>query len=499
MSVDYKNLRVHPFTGQKNPKQFTDVGQGNVGGTYFTVEHHDDMNADGFFLPEGIYYNPSDPTNLVIKDFLSGVPMAEVARTTNPSGNEYRADYDAPDPYRNTGFVECNASDLGKHLKVTYKGTGLLNNTQNYVNQLINGNINGDLSIGGTSLSSVISKARKSLSRQAIMNMKRVTTLGAHPPFGAWSVAGDGNGVLVAVQTDATRIIKRSTDNGATWADIGAHPWTSGNQPRQILYANGKFIIAGDSALLGYSTNGGVSWTSVSPSVNASSTLSRISYANGLYLIAGLVCKDGSSHPCMISSSDGITWTTHVISSSVTADCSDILFRGGTYFATVSDGYVYTSTDLTTWTRGIQWYTSTGLLAYMAQSATTMIIMGSTFNYTGGIFVLKYSKNNGASWSDSETYGVVKDDSGTDLATGQNLILAVSYEQNSDLFILSSKITGSNYCLFISPDGITWTRAAKMLDDVGSGTVISNPILYSQGKFFAPSTTFLLVGDGEVW
>jgi len=71
--------------------------------------------------------------------------------------------------------------------------------------------------------------------------------------------ANDGGNNWLGVALN--RIIK-STDNGATWTDLGAKN-APGGTPNwyQIAYGNGKWVKAGQSGWVGSSTNLGSTWT----------------------------------------------------------------------------------------------------------------------------------------------------------------------------------------------------------------------------------------------
>ena len=73
------------------------------------------------------------------------------------------------------------------------------------------------------------------------------------------SAANDGGNNWLATSYDR---LLRSTDNGATWTDLGQKPTPGGVKNfYQIAYGNGFWVIGGQSGWIGSSTDNGSTWT----------------------------------------------------------------------------------------------------------------------------------------------------------------------------------------------------------------------------------------------
>ena len=108
--------RRNPFTGAVNSILIEDEPH--------TVEFHPELNAYGFFSNEGIVLDTGEPVVLT-EDNSALTPFVEIPRISAPNAGQFRADYDA-EGYYNTGFVNCNSSDVGKAVLWTYRGTGTI-------------------------------------------------------------------------------------------------------------------------------------------------------------------------------------------------------------------------------------------------------------------------------------------------------------------------------------------------------------------------------------
>lgn len=99
--------------------------------------------------------------------------------------------------------------------------------------------------------------------------------------------------------------ILRSTDSGVTWSSIGSPITTPG-----MLIGNGLGrwlaipILFSSTAVLGVSTDGGVSWSTLSPNGGPASS---VNLRNGAWDSSGALIMIGgdSTHSVMYSSTDG--------------------------------------------------------------------------------------------------------------------------------------------------------------------------------------------------
>jgi len=90
-----------------------------------TIEFISEIGKHGFFANESIELrNPS--TVSVIEDDTAAFVFTEVSKLTAPSTGEYRVSFDA-EGFFNTGFIECNAADVGREVLLGYHGLGTIN------------------------------------------------------------------------------------------------------------------------------------------------------------------------------------------------------------------------------------------------------------------------------------------------------------------------------------------------------------------------------------
>jgi hypothetical protein len=115
-----------------------------------------------------------------------------------------------------------------------------------------------------------------------------------------------GQGVFIAIATGATTT-RRSTDGGQTWTAGGALPatstWTS------IAYGKNIFVaVSSDGAVSpAYSVNSGVTWSSIGIAGWLNQTVTAVRYGQGIF------AATNSTSNNMVSSEDGINWTTRAI------------------------------------------------------------------------------------------------------------------------------------------------------------------------------------------
>lgn len=169
---------------------------------------------------------------------------------------------------------------------------------------------------------------------------------------GYWyDITGDTTGntlVLVGDSINASYAIKTSLDAGATWSQsnfsVAAH-WTG------IVYGNGLFVAVGSNGSTEYVSHSidGVTWSTAATLPNVSTTtLDRILYGNGVFLITG----DNTNF--VLLSTDGITWTSHPLP--VTVSPYGAKFVAGKF---VIPPYNNISTTLLESLNGIDWIETT--------------------------------------------------------------------------------------------------------------------------------------------
>jgi hypothetical protein len=134
--------RYDPFTDEVRPVEIVDEQH--------IVSYYDNVGRYGFYCNEAIQL--TQPSSLTVKKASDSSLYEEVGRTTAPGANQFRADYDNLG-YRNTAFVEMNASQIGVEILVSYRGLGTRNGVSFRLNRDFNlpGNANaeGTFTTGG--------------------------------------------------------------------------------------------------------------------------------------------------------------------------------------------------------------------------------------------------------------------------------------------------------------------------------------------------------------
>ena len=131
-------------------------------------------------------------------------------------------------------------------------------------------------------------------------------TPGGALPAGTYTSVTYGQGVWVAVTTGATTTAY-SDDGGVTWTAGGALPasstWVS------VTYGKNKFIaVSSDGAVSpAYSVNKGVTWSNTGVAGWLNQTVTNVRYGQGVFVATNSTANN------MVSSEDGINWTTRAI------------------------------------------------------------------------------------------------------------------------------------------------------------------------------------------
>jgi len=126
------------------------------------------------------------------------------------------------------------------------------------------------------------------------------------PGSGTYSSVAYGQERWVAT-TIGDAITAYSTDGGATWTAGGGLP--SSSNWLSVTYGANKFIAVSDDGTKSpaYSVNGGATWSSTGVTGWLNQTVTRVTYGQGVFV----ACNSTSNN--MVSSEDGINWTTRAI------------------------------------------------------------------------------------------------------------------------------------------------------------------------------------------
>ena len=209
------------------------------------------------------------------------------------------------------------------------------------------------------------------------------------------------------------------------WTSTNALDWTQRRAEYLygITWANGYFVAVGWSGSILTSVDG-ITW--LDRISETSVQLNAISYANGLFVVAG-----GSfTNSALLTSTDAIHWTNRTFTSDV---LTGVAYGNGTFAAVGYDFYGNVSVSLTSpdganWTRNVvpqSWYTS-GVCFDQGK----FVLAGN-----GGI----YTSTNGIDWVNQ-------------YAEPPNGLLAVASLDASFVAV------GGAGAVITSPDGTNWTR-----------------------------------------
>jgi hypothetical protein len=165
------------------------------------------------------------------------------------------------------------------------------------------------------------------------------------PENNTWEDIAFSNGVFVAVSSDGTNRVMRSTDNGNTWTAIAA---SQANSWRSVAGdGTNKFVAVSSDGTnrVMLSTDGGQTWANQS-AASAAGWI-RVRYVNNIW-----IAVDGSN--AGMRSSDGITWTL-LTAAFGGGQPKAVGFGAGRYVIGGSDLNVnplWTSTDGINWSQG---------------------------------------------------------------------------------------------------------------------------------------------------
>lgn len=202
-----------------------------------------------------------------------------------------------------------------------------------------------------------------------------------------------------------------------------------------IKYASSLFVaVGGDIHMYILTSSDGISWTSYNLDMLPGNRLSR-------------VCNDGSGtwvavgvSNTIVRSTDGITWTSIPNGASV-VNLTGIAFGNSVFVATASDGNVFTSSNGTSWTER-----TTGA----ADQLLDVVFGGSLFVAVGGSGQI-YTSSNGISWT---------------ARTSPSIQTWTGVAYSGSQFMIVGNPSGNPYIpTAYSSDAITWTGGSN----VGSG------------------------------
>lgn len=258
-------------------------------------------------------------------------------------------------------------------------------------------------------------------------------------PAGDWKDVIWGGLSVGFVAIGDTNVSAFSRD-GKTWVSGGALP---NNSAWLGMAASSSRVVASgnDSVnLLASSTDGGVSWSTVSNGVAVNVAVGG-TFGGGLFSFIG---QSGN-----ISSPDGTTWTEHLSGpNNSSAPGINTVVYNGSYFTALRGGNIWTSPDAATWTFH-------GLVLPLTGSNPVMAFQGGVFAALSASDAA--SSPDGFNWT-SQSTGV----------TG----VAASIVASGKTFVAC--FTAGSRTVVASPDGVAWTVNSNALP-VGTWRALASP------------------------
>ncbi len=238
-------------------------------------------------------------------------------------------------------------------------------------------------------------------------------------------------------------------------ADLGWTYRTSGtsNTLWGVAYGNSTFVIVGQGGTI-LTSSDGITWTSRS---GTSSHLYGVSYTNSTFMAVG---ESGT----ILTSSDGITWTLRT--SGTSSLLRGVIYGNSTFVAVGDLGTILTSSDGTSWTSRTSGTSSN--LRGITYGNSTFVTVGDS-----GII---FTSSDGITWT-SRTSG-----------TYYNLY-GVSYTNSTFVAV------GNGGIIFTSSDGITWTSRTSGTSNSLRGITYGNSTFMAVGD----SGTILTSSDEITW
>jgi hypothetical protein len=241
-----------------------------------------------------------------------------------------------------------------------------------------------------------------------------------------WTSVAYGNGVWIAISTNGTNRVMRSTNDGVTWSAIAA---AEANDWRSVAYGNGVWIAVSSNGTnrVMRSTDDGLTWSAIA--ATEANFWRSVAYGNGVWIA---VSENGTNR-VMRSTDDGLTWSAILVSSN---EWYSVAYGNGVWIAVGRTGSnrIMRSTD-----GGLTWNNITGTLGEWISIAygNGVWIAISTF----GANRMIRSTDNGLTWS---AITIAESNQWQSITYGNNTWIAVG-------------IINTNRVMRSIDEGITWT------------------------------------------
>lgn len=306
-------------------------------------------------------------------------------------------------------------------------------------------------------------------------NMPSLSNISQGSSSGPRFWGANGLNIMVSVQGlafSSSNSISFSTNGGLSYSTVQIDA-TNTDAIRDVSYGNGLWIVCGDNGGL-YSSANGTTWTKIN---GVSGQHDKARYANGRWILLGQTTR--------FYSTNGVTWTAGTGSTPGTS-MYDLQYVGNnTWIAIYNSGNILRSTD-----NGNSWTTVSpggGTNYALASDLSGNVVLG---NVAGNY---RYSTNYGQTW----TAGGVP----SGISTSFNIYGIIYYGGN---FIFASQISGNQLSYLRTVGGTTFSmtpNASLGINPVPSLGSLSDPSMLRvvDGRIFKSegTTTFYVTYAGQ--
>lgn len=208
---------------------------------------------------------------------------------------------------------------------------------------------------------------------------------------------------------------------------------------KDVAYGNGVYVLIGEDATIASSTDA-INWT-IRRMSTVNISLNGIAFADGKFVAVGSGTPTNINAGLILTSTDGITWTTNeTVASSLTAVFTDVIYGNGMWLIPASASRALTSTDGSNWT---------------IRDAGTVPLQGT---FGGGKFVFTNGNNSvvvttdGVNWTRVAVAGAV----------GGNTPFVNSVTYANGKFVAMVRDSNFNALSYTSTDGVSWTAGSTI-------------------------------------
>ena len=272
------------------------------------------------------------------------------------------------------------------------------------------------------------------------------------------------------------------------------NPLPTANRVNAMIYANGRFMGVDSGGEILTSTNG-LDWTI--RDCGYSCGLDGIAFGNGLYVAVG--CQDvyspgeADGYPFVLTSPDGVTWTSQSVGVSAPGALLSVCFGSGTFVAVGSGGMpsIWSSPDGTNWNAqgpaGLAGDLGLGYLDAVAYANGEFVAVGPATDSFRSFEPILTSPD-GVNWTTNQVPWI-------GLLYGVDVL--------NDAFVVTGMKEAINKAgLLFSGDGSTWTNLSFTTTTGGSSFLYS--ACYGAGTYVAAGYTsqggiIFSSTNGRVW